>query len=664
MFKRLTFMNRLYFILLPIFVFVSTPAFTQKYTTKKTVSGKLKKVWDKGMQYNLKGDNIKAIKEFEKALKIDDQFIDAQLQWAALNYELKRFDLGEEGFEKVLAIDPSYNKKVFYTLALAELRQDKYLEAAEHFKAYLDSGSKNKTLLGKAERLYNNCNFIGQALANPVPFDPQSLGSTINTSNSEYLPSLTADEATLVYTVRERNDENFYISTKQEGNWQQGIPIDAINTNMNEGAQSISADGKIIFFTDCGGRKGYGSCDLFYSEVRDGRWTPAENVGRPVNGKSWDAQPSISSDKNALYFCSNRAGGKGESDIWVSYRESGRKWGTPQNLGDVINTPGKEQSPFIHPDGQTLYFMSNAHPGMGGFDLYFSRKQADGTWGTPKNMGYPINTKNNEGALIISLDGQTAYFASDRKLGTKDKEATFGDPTKSGDTDLYQFDLYEGARPQPVTYVQAKVYDLETKEALSASVEFVDLKTGTTFATSFTDYEGEFLICLPLGKDYALNVSKQKYLFHSENFALGENLTSDQPFLLNIGLQPIKETVPESGLLTTSKPIILKNVFFETAKADLRPESLTELNRLKKLLEDNPQLRIQLNGHTDNVGSDTDNMDLSDARARAVYNYLVQNGIDASRLRSKGFGETVPIDSNDTTEGRQRNRRTEFVVIN
>ncbi len=636
----------------------------QDYTTKKTVKGKLKKIWDKGMQYNLKGEDIKAIKEFEKALQIDDRFIDAQLQWAALNYELKRYDLGEIGFEKVLAIDPNYNKKVFYTLGLAEMRQEKYSEAAEHFKAYMESGAKNKTLLAKSERLYKNCKFIGEALKNPVPFDPKSLGENINTKNSEYLPSLTADGETLVYTVRERNDEDFYISIKKDGQWQVGKPIHEINTNMNEGAQSISADGKMIFFTDCGGRRGYGSCDLFFSEVRDGRWTPAENVGRPVNGKSWDAQPSISSDKNALYFCSNRSGGKGESDIWVSYRESNGKWGEPVNLGEKINTPGKEQSPFIHPDGQTLYFMSNGHPGMGGYDLYFSRKQKDGSWGEPQNMGYPINTKNNEGALIISLDGKTAYFASDRKLGTKDGDATFGDPLKNTDTDLYQFELYEAARPQAVTYVQAKVYDTETKATLSASVEFIEIESGEVFAKSFTDYEGEFLICLPLGKDYALNVSKQKYLFHSEHFALSEDMSLDKPFLLEIGLQPIREMVSENEPEKSSKPVILKNVFFETAKADLRPESLIELEKLRKLLEENPQLRIQLNGHTDNVGAEEDNLNLSEARAKAVHDYLVEKGIKPTRLQSKGFGETKPIDTNDTKEGRQNNRRTEFVVLN
>ncbi len=635
----------------------------QDYTTKKTVKGKLKKIWDKGMDYNIKGQDIKAIKEFEKALEMNPQFIDAQLQWAALNYGLKRFDLSELGFEKVIEIDPLYNRKVLYTLGLSELKQNKYAEAAEHFKAYIDSNPKNKTLLGKAERLYKNCNFIGYALANPVPFKPESLGENINTSNSEYLPSLTADGQTLVYTVRERNDEDFYVSTFGADDWEKGKPILAINTEMNEGAQSISADGKIMFFTDCGGRRGYGSCDLFYSEVRDGRWTPSENVGKPVNGKSWDAQPSISSDKNALYFCSNRSGGKGESDIWVSHRQANGKWGIPKNLGDKINTSGKEQSPFIHPDGQTLYFMSNGLPAMGGFDIFFSRKQEDGTWGEPQNLGYPINTKNNEGALIVSLDGKTAYFASDRKLGTTDQNATFGDPTKTSDTDLYQFELHEAARPQLVTYVKAKVYDIETKLPLIAKAELIDLKTGKSFANTFTDHEGEFLICLPLGKDYALNVSKEKYIFHSENFSLAGQINLNEPFLLEIGLQAIHPPLADGSLLTKSEPVILKNVFFETAKADLRPESITELNQLKKLLTDNPRIRIQLNGHTDNIGSDIDNLNLSDARAKAVYNFLVENGIDATRLESKGYGETLSIDTNDTPEGRQNNRRTEFVVI-
>lgn len=659
-------MNRFKLFIQVVFVLMLGTAFTshaQSYTTKKTVTGKLKKIWEKGMAYNIKGEDIKAIKAFEKALEIDPRFIDAQLQWAALNYELQRFDLGEAGFEKVVAIDPNYNTKVLYTLGLSELKQNKYAEAAVHFKAYLDSGAKNEALLGKAERFYKDCNFIGGALANPVPFHPESLGKAINTSNSEYLPSLTADGQTLVYTVRERNDENFYMSIRGTEDWQEGKPILAINTEMNEGAQSISADGKIIFFTDCGGRSGYGSCDIFYSEVRDGKWTPAENVGRPINGKSWDAQPSISSDKNALYFCSNRQGGNGESDIWVSYRQADGEWAAPENLGDKINTPEKEQSPFIHPDGQTLYFMSNGHPAMGGYDIYFSRKQEDGIWGEPQNIGYPINTENNEGALIISLDGKTAYFASDRKLGTTDQNATFGDPTKSSDTDLYQFELYEAARPQPVTYVKAKVYDIETKEALSSKVEFIDLKSGTTFAKSFTDYDGEFLICLPLGKNYSLNISKQKYLFHSENFALEEKVGSNEPFRLEIGLQPIHESLADGTTPSKSKPVILKNVFFETGKATLRPESVTELNQLKKLLEENERMKIQLNGHTDDVGSDTDNLSLSDARAKAVFNYLVENGISASRLKAKGFGETTPIDTNETPEGRQLNRRTEFVVI-
>jgi len=304
-------------------------------------------------------------------------------------------------------------------------------------------------------------------------------------------------------------------------------------------------------------------------------------------------------------------------------------------------------------------------PGMGSADLFVVRKEEDGSWGEPKNLGFPINTKDSEGALIISLDGQTAYFATDRKYGTPGEDVTFGDAMRGSDTDIYKFELYPEVRPQPVTYVKANVFDIVTDEKLIAEVEFVDLSTGNIHVSSKTDSDGEFLVCLPMGKNYSLNVSKEKYLFHSENFSLEEINSLNEPYLLDIGLQPIPDpsATADNGL-PKSKPIILKNVFFETAKADLRPESITELNRLKKLLVENPKLQIQLNGHTDNVGTDEDNLQLSDARAKAVHDYLIAGGIAENRLKYKGYGESMPIDTNDTPQGRQNNRRTEFEIIN
>ncbi len=656
-----------------ILLFTGSVIAQPNYTTRKTVTGKTKKFYDKGMDYVIQNNNEKAIDEFEKALKIDPTFIDAQIQWAAMNYELKSYENAEIGFQKVLEIDPNYNPKVYYTLAITKKQLGKYDEAASYFQQYLESGSKNETLIIKADYQAKSCRLIDEALNNPVPFEPINLGLNINTDKYEYLPSLTADGQTLVYTTVIWEDkelgiaqhEDFYYSQKINGEWRKGEPIFALNTHENEGAHNVSADGKMIVFTDCGGRSGYGKCDIFYSEKKNGQWTPAKNIGATINSSSWESQPSLSADGREIYFASNRPGGFGESDIWVSRRKVNGSWGEPVNLGNKINSSGVERSPFIHPDGQTMFYSSTGLPGMGSDDLFVVRKQGDGSWGEPKNLGFPINTKESEVSLIVSLDGKTAFISSDRDFNSPGDKAVFGEFTRGSQTDIYKFELYPEARPQPVTYVKANVYDIVSLEKLIAEVEFVDLSTGNIHVSSKTDSDGEFLVCLPMGKNYSLNVSKEKYLFHSENFSLAEKTSLSEPYILNIGLQPIPDpTATADNGLPKSKPIILKNVFFETAKADLRQESITELNRLKKLLKENATLRIQLNGHTDNVGSDEDNLQLSDARAKAVHDYLISGGIDENRLEYKGFGETMPIDTNDTPEGRQNNRRTEFEVIN
>ncbi|MFK8009152.1 MAG: OmpA family protein [Saprospiraceae bacterium] len=640
------------------------PTTNEKYVTRKTASEKLKKTYKKGIKYSRAGENEKALKEFSKALKKEPTFIDAQIQWSAIHYDMRNYDVAEQGFEEVIQIDSFYKKKVFYTLALAEMRMKKFDEAIVHFENYLDAQPNNDILEKKSKKHIANSRFMKMTYANPVPYEPKSLGKNINTPNPEYLPSLTADGKQLIYTARLYGQEDFIMSTKKDGVWQKGIPLSGVNTEQNEGAQSISADGKFLVFTACNRKDGYGSCDLYYSEIRDGRWTPAANIGSPINSRGWESQPSISADGRAIYFTSNRKGGQGGKDIWISYRQKDGKWGIPQNLGNIINSPYDEQSPFIHADNQTLYFMSDGHPGMGGHDLFFARKKDAKEWFTPKNLGYPINTEAGEGALVLSLDGKTGYFASDTK-NVKTGESVFDSGTKGGHTDIYSFELYPEARPQPVTYVQAYVYDLETKKKLSAKVDFVDLNSGETYASSFTDQDGEFLVCLPMGKNYALNISKEKYLFHSENFSLEKTQSLNNPFLLKIGLQPIKDK-PLSTTIepeATSPPVVLRNVLFETGSAELKPESLFELNQLLQLLENNNTLKIQINGHTDNVGSDKNNLTLSTNRAKAVKEFLIQNGIATNRLSHRGYGETKPIDSNDTDWGRQNNRRTEFVML-
>jgi outer membrane protein OmpA-like peptidoglycan-associated protein len=655
-------MFRLLPLFLCLFLFQNCIA-QKKYTTEKTVKGKLQTVFQKGQRMVFNGQLDAALADFEKALEMDPTFIDAQIEWANVKNQQGKYAEAELGYEKALAIDPNYEPSVLNSLAIVEFDQKKYDQAAQHFELFLKSPARISDA-GRAKTLkyLGDAKFAAEAMKNPVPFEPKNLGPNINTPNAEYLPTITADGQMLIYTAVRGGQEDFYRSKLLNGEWQRGEPIEAVNTPNNEGAQSISADQKFLIFTACNRRDGLGSCDLYYSELKNGKWTATKNLGAPVNSSGWESQPSISADGKTLFFNADRRGGKGGKDIWYSERLPNGKWSEPKNLGSPVNTPADEQSPFIHPDGQTLYFMSNGLPGMGGYDLYLSRRQPDGTWGEPQNLGYPINSEGNEGALSVSLDGKTAYFATD-VLNVKAGTTAFDNPQGKGTTDIYSFELPVQARPQPATYVKATVTDAATGKPLVAHVEFTDLATSQTFATAETEADGVFLVALPAGRDYALNVSKEKYLFQSENFALSEASTFEQPFLLEISLVPIPDAIGGTGELPKAKPIVLKNIFFETGSAALKKESQTELGRLKKLLTENPKLHIQINGHTDNVGSDADNLTLSADRAKAVYDFLVENGIEANRLKYKGFGEAVPIATNDTEEGRQQNRRTEFEVL-
>ncbi len=665
----------MYIIRLQIFAFFllfSFAAIAQPgdYVSKRNIEGNLKKTFDKGMAYNMQERYDKALVEFAKAIKAEPKFIDAYIVTANIQYDLKNYAAAVENYNRAIALDIDYRPNIIYNLALTQMKQKNFAEAKKNFETYIVHPKAKEGRTKRANKHILNCDFMAYAYANPVPFDPKPMSENINKStSSEYLPAFTVDEETLIYTVRENGNEDFYQSKKFKGEWQKGQPILKLNTRFNEGAQSVSADGKFMVFTACDRPDGIGSCDLYFTQFKGGdRWTEPKPLPTPLNHMGWESQPSISSDNNSIFFASARSGGKGDYDIWISTKNSKGQYGSPVNLGDSINTKGREQSPFIHADGETLFFMSDGHPGLGLSDLFVSRKGPDGKWGKPKNLGYPINTASHEGALVVSIDGKTAYFASDRNMDVS-SEATFGDELAGSQTDIYSFELPPAVRPKPVTYVKAKVFDALTRKELLSKVEFVELSTGEVHASSLTDVDGEFLVCLPLGKNYSLNVSKEKYIFHSENFAL-RDFNPNSAYILEIGLQKIPDnliavnpSVP-SEPVKEIKPIILKNVFFDTGSANLRSESFIELDRLRVLLEENPKLEIQINGHTDNVGSDDANLLLSANRAKAVNKYLVDLGIKASRLKHKGFGETVPIDSNETSEGRQNNRRTEFLILN
>jgi outer membrane protein OmpA-like peptidoglycan-associated protein len=426
----------------------------------------------------------------------------------------------------------------------------------------------------------------------------------------------------------------------ETGEFDKAIPMPGdVNTPLNEGAQCISADGKTVVITACNRPGGVGSCDLYIMFLKNEKWTKPQNMFT-VNSTSWDSNPSLSADGRTLYFSSGRAGGYGKTDIWkAEIDREGIAKNPAVNLGPPINTEFEEISPFIHPDGKTLYFASNGLPGMGDFDLYYSRLDDNGNWQTPVNVGYPINTKGEERSLIVNAKGDIAMFASS---------------TTKRDLDIYYFKIPEEAKPVAVTYVKGYVYDIKTNKRLVAQCEMLDLENGEIIAEMVSEEgTGEYMVCLPIDKDYAFNVSKDGYLFYSENFSLTNLKNPEEPYIINIPLKPIEDGIT----------VVLKNIFFEFNSFDLLPESYTELKKVIDYMNSNPKMKIEIGGHTDNVGTKEYNKDLSQNRARSVYNYLISKSIDANRLSFKGYDYSVPIADNDTEEGRAKNRRTEFKVI-
>jgi outer membrane protein OmpA-like peptidoglycan-associated protein/tetratricopeptide (TPR) repeat protein len=644
-------------LLLGLLMTTISLVFSQNYTTKKTATGKAKDAFTNGMRLKMSDNTEGSLKEFTAALKADATFIDAQIQQAAAFYKLQKLADAEISFEKVLKIDPNYEPEVLFSLGNIELKQDKFGEAADHYEQYLASAKITNDGRLKAEKPARDARFASIAMKNPVPFEPKLMSDSVNTPQySEYLPTVTADGETMIFTRLFARQEDFFQSKKINGAWQKAVPLDELNTDNSEGAQVVSADGNMLLFAAKDRSDGLGSFDIYFSKKIKDKWSPAKPF-TPINTTFWESQPSISADGRTIYFASNRPNGAGGIDIWFVQFENG-KWSEARNLGAPINTRWDDQTPFIHADNATLFFTSEGHAGMGGKDLFLCRKLTDSTWNTPENLGFPINTKENEGTLAVALDGKLAYF---------------GRATKADLYDIFTFELYEKIRPAPVTYVRATVRDAVEKGPLSNSrLEFVDLASQKIVAISMTDESGGFLTCLPFGKNYALNVSRKDYVFQSENFNLTQSATFDKPFILDIFLQKLAQK-PENtegspktqtpSKIDETKPIVLRNVFFETNKADLRKESRVELNKLRLLLTENPTMKIEISGHTDNVGSDTENLSLSEKRAKAVRDFLIQNGIAIERLTYKGYGKTQPVDSNETETGRAANRRTAFLIL-
>ncbi len=640
------------FLLAVIMAFCAPELYAQVDGELSSGSRRARRAYERAEEALRVHDYSEALDQLNTALRRDEGFIEAHLLMAEIHFSQGDYDRSIGPYFEAIAIDPGFYPSAKYYLGRALYNTGRYEEAAsvlERFTIMKGPGERIKSLAGEyLERAL----FAVGAKNNPVPFDPRNPGPAINSEFAEYSPALTADEQTLIFTRKKpRGDgpathqisfyEDFYISYFLDGEWTRAENLGPpLNTDGNEGAQTITADGRHLYFAACNRPDGLGRCDIYYSKREGDRWSTPVNPGRPLNSSAWDSQPSISADGNTIYFSSSRAGGYGQVDIWKATRNDDGTWNTPENLGPVINTGGDELSPFIHHDNKTLYFASDGHPGMGGLDIFLSRMDDAGIWSEPENLGYPINTHGDEFAMIVGASGRNAWFASDIDGGY-------------GDSDLYTFELYPEARPQPHTFMKGVVADAGSGEPLMASFELIDLESGVKLTQASSDpVEGTFLVAIPSDKDLALNVSKDGYLFFSENFSYAGGRTPGDPWIRNIDLQPIAE----------GQPVVLRNVFFETDSYSLRESSFAELNRLAGFLKDNPALSVEISGHTDSTGSYEYNLELSRERARSVRDYLTGESISPERISYRGYADTRPVDTNETEEGRANNRRTEFSI--
>ncbi|MES2652312.1 MAG: OmpA family protein [Bacteroidota bacterium] len=585
--------------------------------------------WDEGIKY------------LEQAVKADPKFQAAYIQLGDVYRKIKQLPKAVHQYRKAISSAVAVETRIYYVLGECELLTGNYTEAKANllqFQSKYTGGEPDYIL--KTNKYLLDCDFASAALKLPVKYEPFNMGFNVNSEYRDYFPALTADGETIIFSRVVNGNEDFYTSNKKDGKWQKAESLSSnINTPIfNEGAQSISPDGKYLFFTGCNRSDGLGRCDIYLSRKDGNQWGKAINLGNTINSEYWESQPSISPDGNTLYFVSNRPGGIGGYDIWKSTLNDDSRWTAPINLGVGINTKFDESTPFMHSDGKTLYFSSDGWPGMGNKDIFFSTLNKD-VWSKPQNLGYPINTFNEEIGLIVSADGSEGLFSSNLEGGF-------------GELDIYRFKIPEAAKPLPVTYVKGIIRDKETKEFLAANIVVVDLKTDMALFNDETSNEtGDFLTVLPIGSIYSFDVDAPGYLFYSQHYDLSE-FENKKPFEVEILLDKIK----------VGANVTLANIFFETNKYELLPTSMAELNLLVSFLTSNDKLNIEIEGHTDNVGDRKLNEKLAENRAKEVYSYLITNGIDKKRLTFKGYGETKPKADNTTEEGRMQNRRTEFII--
>ncbi|MEA3443141.1 MAG: OmpA family protein [Bacteroidota bacterium] len=620
--------------------------------------------------YNLLLEVVKAEPEFAEALYIlaDINKTKALRSVQSPQNRKKYENRAKDYYEKVIEVCPSFDRYYsYYYIGKYYYVSNQFEKAIKYFGIFLKNNNSDKKEISEAGKIQKEMTAYLDLISNPVPFEPKRIEG-VSTNSDEFLPLISPDGDFIFFTHRfletdkyttiQKQVEYFSISQKRKdstGNesFTEGrtMPI-PFNQGARQGAAAITIDNNHIFmticqFTDITGQA-YENCDIYSSDYENGEWTDFRNLGPNVNHENtWESQPSISSDGKTLFFASIREDNIGfkpgnyTSDIYLSRLDDDGNWQAAQNLGSTINTGGNEKSPFLHSDSKTLYFASDGRIGVGGYDIYYSKQLNGNSWLEPVNIGYPINTQDDDLGFIVSTDGRKAYFSSNKLNG-------------GGGWDIYSFDLYEKARPEKVLFIKGYLIDEDGNKITDAKIEMRSAFTQRVAEGMVDKMTGKYAVAVSYEPDeeFIMTVKKKDYAFTSRYFSPSDDMEYEIYDELEIEIRPIEVGVT----------IKLHNILFDTNSDEFDDGSRVVLNRFIEFLKDNESVKIDIHGHTDNIGAPAMNLDLSNRRAKAIERYLVSKEISHTRMRSKGFGESRPVASNSTEEGRALNRRTEFVI--
>jgi len=614
-------------------------------------SSKADKLYEKGLS-ELKVNHPKAATNlFLEALGKDENHVHARYFLGYISFHEGKYTAAEKHFNLVMEWCDDYNGEIHRMLGIIAVTQSNYAAAADHFDRALKLGLDEFLNEESTRSMRDDCRILADLKANPVAYNPKPLRG-VSTTEDEYLAIISPDGSLCFYTKRyykkERNMltgqnvEEFFQSFHRNGEWMAGEAMSyPFNQNLNEGGPTVTANNHELFFTICQPNEATGkiNCDIWYTVQQGEFWGDIQPLSDVVNHpEAWDSQPSISADGKVLYFTSSRKGGEGGLDIWRSKRQGDGTWSEPENLGPTVNTEGDEKSPFIHSDSRTLYFSSSGQLGFGGYDLFFV-KETDEGWGEVKNLGYPINTQKDEVGMFVSLDGTRAYFSSNEVRGM-------------GGWDVFYFELPEKAKPEKVSLVTGTLVDDDGQPVTDARVEVKNLKTKEIDIYDVDEYTGDYAVIVDKSQDddHFITVKKEGHTFASQYVAADDTASVVEA---DLQVKPIEVGVEAP----------LNNIQFATNSYSLTSQGKVVVEEFAAFMRENPSLVVSIEGHTDNVGDPGENLTLSKQRAEAVYQYLIDLGISSRRLSHKGFGQSQPIADNSTARGRAQNRRTVFRVV-